>query len=358
MQVGIIKEIKKDENRVAVTPAGAHGLVTHGHEVVVEVDAGLGSSFSNEEYAAAGARLVTVDEAWASDIVCKVKEPQVSEFPRLTNCGVLFTYLHLAAYPVVARALQEANTTSIAYETVQDDEGGLPLLAPMSEVAGRMATQVGAHFLERTHGGRGVLLGGVPGVGPAKVVVIGGGNVGTEAARVAVGMGAHVTIFDVSPRRLRELDLYFDVKADVRMSNAYDVNHALEEADLVIGAVLIPGGRAPSVVTRDHLPSMLDGSVLVDVAIDQGGCFETSRETSHSDPTYVIDGVVHYAVGNIPGAVPRTSTTALSNATFPYLLTLADFGIDQAMDRKPELRGGLNTRGGEITNPAVAAALN
>ncbi len=357
MQVGIVREIKKDENRVAVTPAGAHGLVSHGHQVVVEVDAGLGSSYSNEEYEQAGARLVDADAAWASDIVCKVKEPQASEFDKLPGCGVLFTYLHLAAYPGVARALQEAHTTSIAYETVQMSNGELPLLAPMSEVAGRMATQVGAHFLERTHGGRGVLMGGVPGVRPATVVVIGGGNVGTEAARVAVGMGAHVTIFDISPKRLRELDLYFDVKASVLMSNAYDVNHALEEADLVIGAVLIPGGRAPNVVTRDHLPTMHDGAVLVDVAIDQGGCFETSRETSHSDPTYVIDGVVHYAVGNIPGAVPRTSTTALSNATFPYLLTLADLGLEGAMKRRPELSSGLNTHAGEITNPAVAEAL-
>lgn len=358
MQVGIVREIKKDEYRVAVTPAGAHGLVAHGHDVVVEVDAGLGSSYSNEEYEKAGARLVDAAAAWASDVVCKVKEPQASEFDRLQDCGILFTYLHLAAYPTVARALQEAGTTSIAYETVQTPDGELPLLAPMSEVAGRMATQVGAHFLERTHGGRGVLMGGVPGVNGANVVIIGGGNVGTEAARVAVGMGAHVTIFDVNPKRLRELDLYFDVKASVLMSNAYDVNHALEEADLVIGAVLIPGGRAPSVVTREHLALMHDGAVLVDVAIDQGGCFETSRETSHSDPTYIIDGVVHYAVGNIPGAVPRTSTAALSNATFPYLLTLADHGLQGALERRPELNPGLNTRDGLITNQAVAAALN
>ncbi|NND84775.1 MAG: alanine dehydrogenase [Acidimicrobiia bacterium] len=357
MQIGVPREIKKDEYRVAVTPAGAHELAQHGHDVVVEEGAGVGSSFSDDEYVRAGARIVDADTAWSSELVCKVKEPQHAEFAYLDGCGALFTYLHLAAYPEVAEALRERGTTSIAYETVQTDDGELPLLAPMSEVAGRMATQVGAHFLEKAHGGRGVLLGGVPGVRPANVVVIGGGNVGTEAARVAVGMGAHVTIFDVSPRRLRELDLYFGHEAIVLMSTRYDVADALADADLVIGAVLIPGGRAPSVVRREHLPSMHDGSVLVDVAIDQGGCFETSRETSHSDPTYVIDGVVHYAVGNIPGAVPRTSTTALSNSTFPYLLRMADLGVDGAMELHPELARGLNTRDGQVVHAGVAAAL-
>lgn len=357
MQIGVLREIKKDEYRVAVTPAGAHELVQHGHDVVVEAGAGLGSSFPDDEYLHAGARIVDADAAWSSELVCKVKEPQESEFGHLYDCGALFTYLHLAAYPGVAKALCERGTTSIAYETVQTDDGELPLLAPMSEVAGRMATQVGAHFLEKAHGGRGVLLGGVPGVRPANVVIIGGGNVGTEAARVAVGMGAHVTIFDISPRRLRELDLYFDHEAVVLMSTRYDVAEALSDADLVIGAVLIPGGRAPSVVRREHLPDMHDGSVLVDVAIDQGGCFETSRETSHSDPTYMIDGVVHYAVGNIPGAVPRTSTTALSNSTFPYLLRMADLGVDGAMELHPELARGLNTRKGEVVHAGVAAAL-
>lgn len=358
MQIGVPREIKKDEYRVAVTPAGAHELAQHGHDVVVETGAGVGSSFADDEYVRAGARIVDAAAAWSAELVCKVKEPQPAEFDYLDDCGALFTYLHLAAYPTVAEALCAHGTTSIAYETVQADDGELPLLAPMSEVAGRMATQVGAHHLEKAHGGRGILLGGVPGVRPANVVVIGGGNVGTEAARVAVGMGAHVTIFDISPRRLRELDLYFGHEAIVLMSTRYDVAAALGEADLVIGAVLIPGGRAPSVVRREHLADMHDGSVLVDVAIDQGGCFETSRETSHSDPTYVIDGVVHYAVGNIPGAVPRTSTTALSNSTFPYLLRMADRGIDGAMELHPELARGLNTRGGEVVHAGVAAALS
>ncbi len=360
MRVGVPRETKTDENRIAVTPAGVATLVSDGHEVYVEAGAGAGSRIDDGEYLAAGALIVDdVDKVWAeSDLVCKVKEPQPPEFRHLRPDLTLFTYLHLAAYPAVAEALIENGTTGIGYETVMLPDGTLPLLAPMSQVAGRMATQVGAHLLERRQGGRGILLGGVPGVEPASVVIVGGGMAGTNAAQMAVGLGAAVSIFDLSPSRLAALDAHFAGRAMTRMANPHDVSMAARAADLVIGAVLLPGARAPRVLTREDIRAMRPGSVVVDIAIDQGGCFETSHETKHSDPTYVIDEVVHYAVGNIPGAVPRTSTFALSNATFPYLRALANLGVDGAIAGRPELAGGVNVRDGQVVNEVVAAAMS
>lgn len=359
MNVGVVREIKTDENRVALTPSGAFALTAEGHRVLVEAGAGEGSRIPDDEYGAARAELVdTAEKVWSeADVVVKVKEPQESEFSRLRADLVLFTYLHLAAYPRVAEALCRAGTTAVAYETVQRPDGSLPLLAPMSEVAGRMAAQVGARFLERAGGGRGVLLGGIPGVEPARVVVIGGGVAGTNAAAVAAGMGADVTIFDTNAGRLRELDARFGGRVKTAMSDPLTVRRAVRSADLVVGVVLLPGARAPRVVTTEDVESMLPGSVLVDIAIDQGGCFETSRETKHSDPTYLVGEVVHYAVGNIPAAVPRTSTFGLTNVTLPYLRRLAGDGIDEAMTAIPELRGGLNTRGGDVVHPRVLASL-
>jgi alanine dehydrogenase len=355
--VGVPTEIKADERRVGLTAHGAHELIAHGVDVLVQAGAGEGSAIEDDEYRAAGATIVSeAAAAWEADIVCKVKEPQASEFGYLRSDLTLYTYLHLAAYPKVADALVSAGTTGIAYETVSVD-GDLPLLAPMSEVAGRLSVQAGAAHLEAPRGGRGMMLGGVPGVAPAEVVIIGGGHVGWNAAKIAGGMGAHVTILDISVGRLRDLDDLVFGRMTLLASNRAAVAEAVVKADLVIGAVLVPGAKAPHVVTEDHIRSMPKGSVVVDVAIDQGGCVETSHETSHHDPTFVVHDVVHYAVGNMPGAVPRTSTFALTNVTTPYLIDLATLGTDGATAARPELASGINTRNGEIVHPAVRAAL-
>ena len=355
--VGIPRELKDGEHRVAVTPDGVRELVAHGHRVLVEHEAGVGSSITDDELAAAGAELVSVDDAWAADLVVKVKEPQPDEYHRLRPDLVLFTYLHLAAYPEVATALLEAKTTALAYETVQLENGALPLLAPMSEVAGRMATQIGAHYLEAENGGRGVLLGGAPGVRPARCVVIGAGNVGWNSAWIAQGMEAEVWLLDKSIDRLRWVDQIHQGRIMTLASNRGAVERAVAEADLVIGAVLVPGGRAPMVVTTDMVRGMRPGSVIIDVAVDQGGCIETTHETTHADPVYEQFGVIHYAVGNIPGAVPHTSTYALTNATLPYIAAVADHGVRKAVDHDPALLGGVTTVGGAVTNAAVAEAL-
>lgn len=356
--VGVPTEIKADENRVAITPAGVHALVDAGHTVLVQAGAGAGSAFSDDDFASVGATIVaTAAEAWSAAVVCKVKEPQPEEFGLLRPDLVLFTYLHLAAYPEVADALLASGTTAVAYETVQDAQGRLPLLAPMSEIAGRMAPQVGAHFLERANGGRGILLGGSPGVEAGKVVVIGAGMAGQSAALIARGLEASVVVFDTNLDKLRAIDAIHRGAIETRMGNVLDIRAAVLEADLVVGAVLVPGGKAPKVVTRDEVARMKTGAVMVDISIDQGGCFETSRETHHSDPVYEVDGVLHYCVGNIPGAVPRTSTLALTNVTLPYALALATHGLDAAIAQRPELAGGVNVRGGAVVHPAVKAAL-
>lgn len=359
MRVGVVRETKIDENRVALTPSGAHALVEDGHDVLVEAGAGSGSKIDDSEYIEAGARILAqAGEVWSgSDVIVKVKEPQKAEFEYLREDLILFTYLHLAAYPEVARALTGSGATGVAYETVQMPDRSLPLLAPMSEVAGRMAVQVGARFLEKYQGGRGILLGGVPGVEPATVVIIGGGVAGSNAAQIAFGMGADVIVFDLSPIPLREIDKQYHGGVQTRVASPLAIREAATRADLVIGAVLLPGARAPRLLSREDVANMRSGSVIVDISIDQGGCFETSRETKHSDPTYVIDEVIHYAVGNIPGAVPRTSTFALTNVTTPYLRLIASEGLDSAMKRRPELAGGLNVRGGEIVHDVVAAQL-
>jgi alanine dehydrogenase len=355
--VGVPTEVKDNERRVAITPEGVRELTVHGHRVLVERGAGEGSSLHEDEYAAAGAALVDVDEVWSAELVVKVKEPQASELARLRPELVLFTFLHLAAYPDVADALLEAGTTALAYETVQQGSGELPLLAPMSEVAGRMAPQIGAHWLEAENGGRGVLLGGAPGVRPARVVVLGAGNVGWNAAWIAAGMEAEVVLLDKRIDRLRWVDQIHKGRIMTIGSNRGAVERAVAEADLLIGAVLVPGGRAPTVVTEEMVAGMRTGSVIVDVAVDQGGCVETIRETTHSDPVYERHGVLHYAVGNIPGAVPHSSTYALTNATLAYVLAVAEHGVGGAVERDPALRHGLNTAGGELVNPVVAKAL-
>jgi len=355
--VGVPRELKDGEHRVAVTPDGVRELVARGHRVLVEHEAGVGSAITDDEFATAGASLVSLDDAWAADLVVKVKEPQPEEYHRLRPDLVLFTYLHLAAYPDVATALLEAKTTALAYETVQLENGVLPLLAPMSEVAGRMATQIGAHYLEAENGGRGVLLGGVPGVRPARCVVIGAGNVGWNAAWIAQGMEAEVWLLDKSIDRLRWVDQIHQGRIMTLASNRGAVERAVAKADLVIGAVLVPGGRAPMVVTTDMVQGMRPGSVIVDIAVDQGGCIETTHETTHADPVYEQFGVIHYAVGNVPGAVPHTSTYALTNATLPYITAVADHGVRKAVDHDPALLGGVTTVGGAVTNAAVAEAL-
>jgi alanine dehydrogenase len=355
--VGVPAETKTGENRVAITPDGVRELVAHGHRVLVEQGAGDGSSIGDDEYKTAGAESVSADAAWGAELVVKVKEPQPGEFGRLRPDLVLFTYLHLAAYPGVAGALLQAGTTALAYETVQVESGALPLLAPMSEVAGRMATQVGAHYLERTAGGRGVLLGGAPGVRPARVVVIGAGNVGWNSAWIAQGMEAEVLLLDTNLDRLRFVDQIHRGRIMTLASNRGAVERAVAEADLVIGAVLVAGGRAPTVVTEEMVRGMKPGAVIVDVDVDQGGCIETTRETTHADPVYELHGVIHYAVGNVPAAVPHTSTYALTNATLPYVLEVAEWGVAGAIGRDPALRGGLNTIGGAVTNEAVAEAV-
>jgi len=356
--VGVPREIKTAEHRVALTPDGVTELVGDGHTVVVEKGAGEGSSIHDDDYAAAGARLVDTADAWSAELVVKVKEPQPSEYTHLRADQILFTYLHLAAYPEVADALLTAGTTGLAYETVQLPDHSLPLLAPMSEVAGRMATQVGAHFLERAHGGRGVLLGGAPGVRPARVVVIGAGNVGWNAPWIAQGMEAEVLLLDKDLDRLRWVDQIHQGRIMTLASNRAAVERAVAEADLVIGAVLVAGGRAPQVVTEPMVRAMKKGAVIVDVAVDQGGCVATTHETTHDDPVYEVGGVLHYAVGNMPGAVPHTSTYALTNATLPYVVTLANDGVRAAMAAHPELAGGVSTVAGTVTQPAVAEALH
>jgi alanine dehydrogenase len=359
MRIGVPTEIKTDEYRVAITPAGVRELSVRGHEVLVQAGAGDGSAMANDQFRAQGARIVEdADAVFAeAELVLKVKEPQPDEARKLREGQTLFTYLHLAAEPELARLLQESGATCIAYETVEDSEGRLPLLAPMSEVAGKIATQAGAFMLEKPLGGRGILLGGVPGVAAATVLVIGGGVVGMNAAIIAIGMQADVFVFDRSIDRLRELEVAFSGRASTVYSSTLAIEEMLPAADLVIGAVLIHGGRAPRVVTRKDLSLMKRHAVLVDVSIDQGGCFETSRPTTHSNPTYEVDGITHYCVTNMPGAVPITSTYALTNATLPYVIELAEFGVDEALAGNEPLRHGLNVRSGEITHPAVAEAL-
>jgi alanine dehydrogenase len=359
LTVGVPRERKEGEHRVAITPDGVHELVVHGVTVLVEHDAGAGSSIGDDDFRAAGAQIVAnADDVWAdAELVLKVKEPQADELACLRPGLVLFTYLHLAAYPAVADALLEHRVTGIAYETVQAGSGALPLLAPMSEVAGRMAPQVGSHFLEREHGGRGVLLGGAPGVRPARVVVLGAGNVGWNAAWIAQGMEAEVLLLDRNLDRLRWVDQIHRGRIMTLASNRLAVERAVADADLVIGAVLVPGGRAPVVVTEAMVRSMRPGSVVVDCAIDQGGSIEGIHETSHADPVYEVGGVLHYAVGNIPGAVPHTSTYALTNATLPYVVALATLGVRDATTADPELAKGVNTAAGGVVNAAVAEAL-
>lgn len=356
MIIGIPKEIKTLENRVSMTPGAVESLIRYGNEVLVEVGAGIGSGLTDEEYIAAGAKMVSAEEAWGAEMVIKVKEPLASEFKYLRKDLILFTYLHLAAAEDLTKALLEAGTIGIAYETVESPDRTLPLLTPMSEVAGRMATQVGAHYLEKTQSGQGVLLGGVPGVSPAEVLVIGGGVVGTNAARMAMGMGARVTILDLSHARLQYLDDVFQGRITTMMSTEPNIREMITKADLVIGAVLLPGAKAPNLITKDMLPLMKEGSVIVDVAVDQGGCVETIHATTHDNPTYIVEGVVHYGVANMPGAVPRTSTFALVNQTTPYALRLAAKGIDALKD-DPGLALGLNTYKGQLTCPAVGEAL-
>jgi alanine dehydrogenase len=359
MRVGVPKEIKVLENRVGLTPASVRELVAHGHEVMVERDAGAGIGLADDAYRSAGAR-VAADAAalfaWAEMIV-KVKEPQPAECAMLREGQILFTYLHLAPDPEQAKALVASNAICIAYETVTSPRGGLPLLAPMSEVAGRMAVQAGASLLEKPHGGKGILLGGVPGVAPAKVVILGGGVVGTHSAMIALGMGADVTVIDRSNEALTALWKQFGAALKTEFSTHDAIERQVARADLVIGGVLIPGASAPRLVSRDMIGRMQAGSVVVDVAIDQGGCFETSHATTHAQPTYVVDGVVHYCVANMPGAVPRTSTFALNNATLPYALKLADEGWRRALLSDPHLRNGLNIAFGKVTCKPVAEAL-
>jgi alanine dehydrogenase len=357
MRIGIPCEIKNREYRVSVTPAGAHRLVATGHEVLVETGAGVGSAIDDEQYRAAGARIVPdAATAWSADLVCKVKEPVAAEYGFLRDDLTLFTYLHLAADRPCTDALLAAGTTAIAYETVTLPDGSLPLLAPMSEVAGRLATQVGAYHLMKNEGGRGLLLGGVPGVDGAKVVVIGGGVVGRHAAAIAAGMRASVTVLDVSVPRLRELDAELGGRVRTLASSAWAVQRELLDADLVIGAVLLPGAKAPHVVSNELVSRMRPGSVLVDVAVDQGGCFEDTHPTTHDDPTYRVHGSVFYAVANMPGAVPVTSTVALTNVTAPYLAALADLGWREALAADPALAAGLTTHAGELYSEPVALA--
>jgi alanine dehydrogenase len=355
--IGVPKEIKLDEQRVALTPDAVRELVTHGLEVKIESGAGAGAGIGDDAFRNAGAQLVSRDEAWAAHLVVKVKEPQPEEFGFLRNDMVLFTYLHLAAYPDVGAALLKAGTAAMAYETVQLEDGSLPLLAPMSEIAGRLAAQVGAHLLEKPHGGRGILMGGCTGVQPARVVVLGAGNAGWNAARTAAAMDAEVLLLDRSPQRLRSLEADRRGRLTSVVSSRGLIERLVPTADLVIGAVLTPGGRAPTLVDEDLVQAMRPGSVIIDVAIDQGGCIATSRETTHTNPTVAIHGVQHYAVGNMPGAVPFTSTEALVSVTLPYILGIAGRGLEEAFTERPELLSGLNTVQGSVCHPSVAKAL-
>ena len=356
--IGVPTEIKRDEQRVALTPDGIRELVSLGMEVRVQAGAGLGAGISDDDFAASGARLVSCEEAWGAHLVVKVKEPQPQEFGFLRPDLVLFTYLHLAAYPEVGRALLEAGTTAVAYETVQLEDGSLPLLAPMSEIAGRLAAQVGARLLEKPQGGRGLLIGGCTGVRPANVMVIGAGTVGWHAARIAAAMDAQVYLLDRSPQRLRQLDADRRGRLVTLVSNDALIERLVPDADLLIGAVLLPGGRAPTLVSEELVQRMGAGSVIVDVAIDQGGCIATSRETTHTNPVLTIHGVQHYAVGNMPGAVPFTSTEALVSVTLPYIQVMAGRGLSEAVIDRPELLSGLNTVDGSVCHPGVARALN
>ena len=356
MKVGVPTEIKTDEYRVALTPSGVRELTDHGHEVVVQAGAGLGSAIGDEDYAAQGAQILPDADAvfGAADLIVKVKEPQPVEVARLEPRHTLFTYLHLAPDAALTQGLVESGATCIAYETVEDTSGRLPLLAPMSEVAGKIATQAGAFMLEKPLGGRGMLLGGVPGVAAGRVMIIGGGVVGINAAVIAIGMGAEVYVLDRSIDRLRDVEILLNDRASTVYSSTLEIEQLLPQVDLVIGAVLVHGARAPHVVTREQLGLMKPGAVLVDVAIDQGGCFETSRATTHSDPTYEVDGVTHYCVANMPGAVPITSTYALTNATMPYLVKLADVGVHAALEADNGFMQGLNVAAGQVTYAPVA----
>jgi alanine dehydrogenase len=359
MRVGVPKEIKVHEYRVGLTPASVAELVAHGHELFVEAKAGSGIDCPDKAYEKAGAKILpTAADVFAqSDMIVKVKEPQPQEIAMLEPRHLLFTYLHLAADKAQAEGLMKSGATCIAYETVTSRNGALPLLKPMSEVAGRMSVQVGAHYLEKEPGGRGVLLGGVPGVAPAKVAILGGGVSGVNAAQMAVGMRADVTIYDISNERLAELDMFFGSQIKTAYASRDAIANAVQKAELVIGAVLVPGAAAPKLVTREMLKTMKRGSVLVDIAIDQGGCFETSHPTTHSDPVFVVDGIIHYCVANMPGAVARTSAFALNNATLPFAIKLANLGAEEAMRQDPHLAAGLNVSGGKIRHQAVAEAL-
>lgn len=358
MRIGVPKEIKNNENRVAMTPAGVFNIVKFGHQVYIEKGAGQGSGFIDEDYVSAGAKIVeTATEAWQMEMVMKVKEPLTSEYQYFREGLILFTYLHLAPEPELTKALMDKKVVGIAYETVQLQNKSLPLLTPMSEVAGRMAAQIGAQFLEKVHGGKGILLSGVPGVQRGTVTIIGGGVAGTNAAKMAIGLGAKVTIIDLNPERLRQLDDIFGSEVTTLISNPYNIAEAVKESDVVIGAVLIPGAKAPMLVTEEVIKSMNPGSVVVDIAIDQGGIFETTdRITTHDNPTYIKHGVVHYAVANMPGAVPRTSTFALTNVTVPYAIQIANKGYRQACIENEALLKGINTLGGFVTYEAVAEA--
>ena len=358
MKIGLPKEIKDNEYRVGLTPAGVQALALAGHEVFVQKTAGEGSGFTDDQYIKAGGQMLdTADDVWKTgDMIVKVKEPIAPEYPRMRENQLLFTYLHLAPEFELTKQMMERKVTGVAYETITDRHGRLPLLTPMSEVAGRMSVQVGATYLEKMNGGRGILLGGVPGVPAANVVIIGGGIVGTEAAKMAVGLGAKVTIIDRNLDRLRQLDDIFLSKVQTLASSQYAIEEAISHADLVIGAVLVVGAAAPKLVTREMLKLVPNGAVLVDVAVDQGGCFETTHATTHSNPTYYEEGVLHYCVANMPGAVPRTSTFALTNATLPYALELANKGFEQAIKDDPGLREGVNTYAGKLTYEAVATS--
>ncbi|WP_339197630.1 alanine dehydrogenase [Solibacillus sp. FSL R5-0449] len=359
MIIGVPKELKNNENRVAITPAGVDGFIKAGHKVLIEKGAGLGSGFTDLEYVNAGASILdTAEEVWKADMVIKVKEPLSSEYKYFRENLILFTYLHLAAEPELTKALVEASVSAIAYETVKVNNA-LPLLTPMSEVAGKMSVQIGAHCLEKLNEGKGILLGGVSGVQRSKVTIIGGGIAGTNAAKIAVGMGAAVTIIDLSADRLRQLEEIFGRDVQTLISNPFNIAKAVEEADLVIGSVLIPGAKAPKLVTEEMIKSMVPGSVVVDIAIDQGGCFETSEKvTTHDNPTFVKHGVVHYTVANMPGAVPRTSTIALTNNTIPYALQIANKGLYRAIEESAALKSGTNVFAGRITHEAIARDLN
>ena len=357
MRIGVAREIKDDEYRVALTPAGARELVQRGHEVLVESGAGDGSAFPDGDYVRAGARIGSVGDVWSrSELLLKVKEPIAEEYARMREGLVLFTYLHIAADEPLTRALVDSGIRAVAYETVETDDRRLPLLAPMSEIAGRIAAQAGAYFLEKPLGGRGLLLGGVPGVAPGRVLVVGGGVVGYNAAVIAIGLGAQVTILDRSIDRMRYLDEILSGRVTTVMSSTLQIESSIADADVVIGAVLVPGARAPKLVTREMLGSMKKGAVIVDVAIDQGGCVETSRPTTHSDPVYEVEGVIHYCVANMPGGVPITSTKALTNATLPYVEAIAEHGLPEAVARDAALARGVNVLDGKITYEPVAEA--